>query len=889
MNNNRPTCDDATLETMLRQNQHSEPSDELLSHLESCPRCQQRISELAGSNQMWLGVKFAISESTEDEPQRSIPPLATDPSAIHWTESVAKQLLSPPTHPEMLGRLGRYEVERLIGSGGMGVVFKAFDTELNRPVAIKLLSPYLASSGPARKRFSREARAAAAVVHQHVVPIHNVETGRDPPFIVMQYVSGESFQSRIDRDGPLELCEILRIGMQVAEGLSAAHQQGLVHRDIKPSNILLEEAIDRALISDFGLARAADDASLTRTGFHPGTPQYMSPEQAAGQRVDTRSDLFSLGSTLYTMCTGRPPFRAENSLGVLRRIADDDPTPIREVNSKIPQWLERLVGKLMAKREDDRPESAALVANLLQLCLAHIEQPHSVSLPDELCNHQGTSTRRTKRNLILLTSATAVTAILAWIGMGLWMHETTQLGPNMQTPQTGKENKTVATSEAGKSGAGTSESDDDRDQAVTLPVVDVLELLENGELSATMPKGLVIRVGACMGEPTQSVPEDAQELVELWEFTPDYVHRVKRFLKDGKPAYVRLESRKFDSSGLCTDLLDGRAFEIHEREGTGPETVLEGTDYGRGSRAIELEWNGQTILDLYETNGPTFDAYRESDAKTFASLYERLAKQARSSLGPEVGETSTLEWQKSGILKRLGDTPPLEDRPKEIIEMHQEKPAGLKSVPVGLISPRFGEFRLGPPDCAVSVFVIVDSPAGYPATMFVDRNADGEMVNEKECPMVPRKTKLDDGTEPTRHETQLTIDVPFPEGKRPMDLNLFRVDPRRYSGYELFIVRESDFGYTGTTKINGKPTPTVVLDMGGGGESKTSDRDYRNWTRIWFDLNLDGKRNENELVVGQLPFLFDDQWWQVLSVGYDGTIRVIQSTPPSQPFEPNAF
>ncbi len=114
------------------------------------------------------------------------------------------------------------------------------------------------------------------MVHPHVVPIHNVETERESPFIVMQYVSGESLQARIDRDGALELCEILRIGMQVADGLSAAHQQGIVHRDIKPSNILLEEDVDRALISDFGLARAADDASLTRTGFHPGTPQYMS-------------------------------------------------------------------------------------------------------------------------------------------------------------------------------------------------------------------------------------------------------------------------------------------------------------------------------------------------------------------------------------------------------------------------------------------------------------------------------------------------------------------------------------------------------------------------------------------------------------------------------------
>jgi serine/threonine protein kinase len=381
MTNKQVTCEDAPLEAILRHDHSSEPSDELLAHIETCTRCQERLSELAGPAAMWHGVKDAISEAASPDQQRCFPPVNLEQSAIHWTESMAKQLLSPPTHPEMLGRLGRYEVERLIGSGGMGVVFKAFDTELNRPVAIKLLAPYLASSGPARKRFSREARAAAAVVHPHVVPIHNVETERESPFIVMQYVSGESLQARIDRDGALELCEILRIGMQVADGLSAAHQQGIVHRDIKPSNILLEEDVDRALISDFGLARAADDASLTRTGFHPGTPQYMSPEQASGQTIDARSDLFSLGSMLYTMCTGRPPFRAENSLSVMRRIAESEPTPIREINPNIPDWMTAVITKLMAKSVQERLESAAAVRSLLEACLSHVQQPLSHSLP----------------------------------------------------------------------------------------------------------------------------------------------------------------------------------------------------------------------------------------------------------------------------------------------------------------------------------------------------------------------------------------------------------------------------------------------------------------------------------------------------------------------------
>lgn len=296
---------------------------------------------------------------------------------------MARQLLSPPSHPEMLGRIGRYEVERLIGAGGMGVVFKAFDTELNRPVAIKVLAPFLAGSGAARQRFAREARAAAAVVHEHVVAIHNVETEGESPFLVMPFVAGDSLQARLDREGALDVCEVLRIGMQTAAGLAAAHAQGLVHRDVKPSNILLEEGVERSLLTDFGLARANDDASLTHTGYHPGTPQYMSPEQARGDAVDARSDLFSLGSVLYTMCTGRPSFRAETSYGILRRITDTEPRSLREINPTIPIWLERVVQKLQAKLPTDRFQTAGEVAELLEECLAHVQQPTTVKLPAE--------------------------------------------------------------------------------------------------------------------------------------------------------------------------------------------------------------------------------------------------------------------------------------------------------------------------------------------------------------------------------------------------------------------------------------------------------------------------------------------------------------------------
>ncbi len=386
---NKSTCSDERLWSLLQCDEDSEESRLSALHIDQCPHCQRRLEELAAAPAEWRVVKNSLRNGDDDP--GSLNPAGDPPWArsrwqrhpMAWSDSMARQLLSPPSHPEMLGRIGRYEVERIIGVGGMGVVFKAFDSELHRPVAVKVLAPYLAGSGAARKRFAREARAAAAVVHEHVVAIHNVETDGESPFLVMPYIAGESLQQRIDREGPLGLCEILRIAMQTASGLAAAHAQGLVHRDVKPSNILLEQGIERALLTDFGLARASDDASLTHTGYHPGTPQYMSPEQARGENVDARSDLFSLGSVIYAMCAGRPPFRAETNYGVLRRITDNEPRSIREVNPAVPEWLEGIVDRLLSKDVAQRFQTANEVAELLERCLAHVQQPTVVELPEE--------------------------------------------------------------------------------------------------------------------------------------------------------------------------------------------------------------------------------------------------------------------------------------------------------------------------------------------------------------------------------------------------------------------------------------------------------------------------------------------------------------------------
>jgi len=273
--------------------------------------------------------------------------------------------LEPARRPGALGRLGHYEVLEVLGRGAFGVVFRAFDEVLHRVVAVKCLAPELAVTSPARKRFLREARAAAGVRHDNVVQVHAIEE-QPLPYLVMEFVPGQSLQGVLDKSGPLDVEEVVRIGIQLANGLAAAHDQGLVHRDVKPANVLVAPGTEgRVKLTDFGLARAADDASLTRSGVIPGTPLYMAPEQARGEAVDARSDLFSLGSVLYALLTGHPPFRAGTTYAVLRRVAEDTPRPIRDAIPEVPDWLCAVVEKLLAKDPADRFQTGREVAEAL--------------------------------------------------------------------------------------------------------------------------------------------------------------------------------------------------------------------------------------------------------------------------------------------------------------------------------------------------------------------------------------------------------------------------------------------------------------------------------------------------------------------------------------------
>src|SRR5215471_3240528 len=256
--------------------------------------------------------------------------------------------LSAATRPDSLGRIGHYEILQILGKGGFGIVFRAFDEVLQRVVALKVLSPQLAATSPARKRFLREARSSAQVRHENVVQVY--EVAEQPlPYLAMEFIPGETLQQKLNRVGPLDVPETLRIGRQIAEGLAAAHAMDLIHRDIKPGNVLIEGGQHKVKITDFGLARAADDASISQSGIIAGTPMYMAPEHAQGQTLDQRAVLFSLGSVLYQMAAGRPPFRANGALAVLKRVAEDTPRPIREIIPETPEWLCDWISRLHAK------------------------------------------------------------------------------------------------------------------------------------------------------------------------------------------------------------------------------------------------------------------------------------------------------------------------------------------------------------------------------------------------------------------------------------------------------------------------------------------------------------------------------------------------------------
>ena len=261
----------------------------------------------------------------------------------------------------MIGQtISHYKITEKLGEGGMGVVYKAEDTKLDRPVALKFLAAHLVSDEEVRKRFEREAKAAAALNHPNICTVHEIDEFEGKTFIAMAFLEGEGLDKKIEA-GPLKLKDALDVAIQTAQGLQAAHEKGIVHRDIKPANLMVTGSGSKRLVTimDFGLAQLADRSKLTRTDETMGTVTYMSPEQTYGVGLDHRSDIWSLGVVIYEMVVGEQPFKGHYDKAVMYSITNEEPEPITALRTGIPMELELLVHKCLAKDADRRYQSTA--------------------------------------------------------------------------------------------------------------------------------------------------------------------------------------------------------------------------------------------------------------------------------------------------------------------------------------------------------------------------------------------------------------------------------------------------------------------------------------------------------------------------------------------------
>ncbi len=376
-----PVCPPLTdYERLLSGDSSQDDVNRLAGHLEGCAKCAAAVQTLLSQDTLGSGVRGAARPSVLEKLPAALASkllalqegAAADgatrsgPGRASTETTLVGPALSPALAPDELGRLGGYRVLQVLGEGGMGLVYLAEDVQLLRRVALKVMKPELAKNDSARLRFLAEARAAAKVRSDHVVTIY--QTGEDcgTAFAAMELLRGSALDSWLKKNRNAPITELVRIGRETALGLAAAHEEGLIHRDIKPANIWVESS-GRIKILDFGLARPVDgDAHLTKSGAVVGTPAYMAPEQARGQKVDHRADLFSLGCVMHRLCTGEMPFKGDTVMAVLTALAIENPPPANELNPNVPPRLAALVTKLLSKDANKRPQSAREVADELQ-------------------------------------------------------------------------------------------------------------------------------------------------------------------------------------------------------------------------------------------------------------------------------------------------------------------------------------------------------------------------------------------------------------------------------------------------------------------------------------------------------------------------------------------
>jgi TolB-like protein/predicted Ser/Thr protein kinase len=327
--------------------------------------------------------------------------------------SITKTLITPTESLQGGSTFaGRYQILEELGRGGMGIVYKAKDSKLKRTVALKFLPPELTHIPDIKERFMREAQTAASLDHPNICTVHEFDEAEEKTFISMAYIEGQSLKKKID-SGPLELDEALKIATQVAEGLQEAHKKGVIHRDIKSANIMMDER-DQAKIMDFGLARMAGITMLTQEGTTMGTIAYISPEQARGEEIDHRTDIWSLGVVLYEMFTGQLPFKGEREQAVVYSILKENPKPISDLRPELPVSIGQVVSKALEKNPDDRYQQVKELLDDLKSISAGI-------VPEEIKARLRKAKLRNRKRTIIYTTAAVFLVLLAAILINQFM------------------------------------------------------------------------------------------------------------------------------------------------------------------------------------------------------------------------------------------------------------------------------------------------------------------------------------------------------------------------------------------------------------------------------------------------------------------------------------
>jgi eukaryotic-like serine/threonine-protein kinase len=329
-----------------------------------CPQCRTPNPE---------GTRFCVKCSTPLDWDNVTLPVASPASAgametqaTAWSHPATELGEGTPATALQPGAVlaERYQIVKLLGEGGMGAVYRAHDRELDRVVALKVIRPELARNAQVLQRFKQELILARQITHRNIIRIFDLGQAEGTRFITMEFIEGEDLSQILAHRGKLPAPEAAGIIAQVARGLEAAHSEGVVHRDLKPQNIMID-AQGKASVMDFGIARSMDASNMTRTGALMGTPTYMSPEQAQGQKVDARSDLYMLGIIFYELLTGNPPFEAKHPMATLVRRLKEKPKPPIEVEPSIPKALNEMVLKMLGTKPEERYQSATeLLADL---------------------------------------------------------------------------------------------------------------------------------------------------------------------------------------------------------------------------------------------------------------------------------------------------------------------------------------------------------------------------------------------------------------------------------------------------------------------------------------------------------------------------------------------